>query len=221
MGRNRKSRRREAAGPNGERGNGDNAPKRIPSILTRTEATEKIEPGRSVWAIPACKRDRPWALQTIGSPHLSKKGLAVLKEDDVTQMRDREATPQTIGKIIHWAFWYDLLVWVLWLGREGALRERVVDLARLKPDESVLDVGCGTGTLAITAKRRVGSKGRECGIDASPEMIKRACKKARKEGLDVIFENAVVEKLPFPNATFDSVLSTAMLHHLPDEARRK
>jgi len=80
-------------------------------------------------------------------------------------------------------------------------------------------VACGTGTLAITAKRRVGPNGRVFGIDASPEMIKRARKKARKAGVDVVLENAVVEKLPFPDATFDSVLSTVMLHHLPDEAR--
>ncbi len=44
------------------------------------------------------------------------------------------------------------------LGREGAFRRKVVDWAGLKPGESVLDVGCGTGTLAITAKKRAGPK---------------------------------------------------------------
>ena len=133
----------------------------------------------------------------------------------------RYAHALAISRAGHWAFGYDLLLRVIWLGREGAFRKNVVDLAGLKPGESVLDVGCGTGTLAITAKQRVGPKGRVCGIDASPEMIKKACKKTRKAGVDIVFENAAVDKLPFADATFDSVLSTVMLHHLPDESRRE
>jgi ubiquinone/menaquinone biosynthesis C-methylase UbiE len=52
-------------------------------------------------------------------------------------------------------------------------------------------------------------------------MIARARKKAKKATADVVFENAFVERLPFPDATFDVVLSTTMLHHLPDKARRQ
>jgi ubiquinone/menaquinone biosynthesis C-methylase UbiE len=155
------------------------------------------------------------------SSHLSETGMPLVKEVDVTQIVDRDPAPQTTGKVIHWAFAYDLLVSVLWLGREGAFRKRVVELASLKPGESVLDVGCGTGTLAIAAKRCVGPQGRVSGIDPSPEMIQRARKKARKSGIEIIFENAAAEKLPFPDAAFDCVLSTVMLHHLPEEARRK
>jgi len=66
-----------------------------------------------------------------------------------------------------------------------------------------------------------GSAGKVFGIDASPEMIARARKKARKAAADVVFENAFVESLPFPDATFDVVLSTTMLHHLPEKARRQ
>lgn len=51
-------------------------------------------------------------------------------------------------------------------GREGAFREKVLDLAELRSGESVLDVSCGTGTLAIAAKRRVGPTGKVDGIDA-------------------------------------------------------
>jgi ubiquinone/menaquinone biosynthesis C-methylase UbiE len=90
-----------------------------------------------------------------------------------------------------------------------------------RPGERVLDVGCGTGTLAIAAKRRVGPAGIVHGIDASPEMIARARRKTTKAGLDVIFETGVVEALSFTDASFDLVLSTLMLHHLPRPARQQ
>ena len=131
------------------------------------------------------------------------------------------AVPNTTGRVLHWAFGYDLLAWVFCLGRERAFRERLLDLADLKSGEQVLDVGCGTGTLAIAAKRRVGAKGTVYGIDASPEMIARARKKAKKHGVEVRFENAIVEKLPFAEGTFDLVLSTLMLHHLGRIARQQ
>jgi demethylmenaquinone methyltransferase/2-methoxy-6-polyprenyl-1,4-benzoquinol methylase/phosphoethanolamine N-methyltransferase len=57
------------------------------------------------------------------------------------------------------------------------------------------------------------------GVDASPEMIARAARKAAKASVDVDFRNAVVESLPFPDAHFDAVLSTLMLHHLPGKLR--
>jgi FkbM family methyltransferase len=132
-----------------------------------------------------------------------------------------EAPPETPGGIIHWAFFYDLLVWLLARGRERVYRERLVHLARIVPGESILDVGCGTGTLAIVAKQRVGPTGRVVGIDPSPEMIARACKKARKAAAGVIFEKAAGEQLPFPDATFDAVLCITVLHHLSQEARRR
>jgi ubiquinone/menaquinone biosynthesis C-methylase UbiE len=126
----------------------------------------------------------------------------------------------TTGRVLHWAARYDLLVWLLTHGRDRAFRQRLVSLARLESGESVLDVGCGTGSLAIAAKRQVGTNGRVFGIDASPEMIARATSKAARAGIDVSFKHAVAEALPFPDAQFDAVLSTLMLHHLPRKARR-
>ena len=136
-------------------------------------------------------------------------------------MEDRKPAPATTGQVIHWAFWYDWLIWAITLGRERAFREKQIELAHLAPGESVLDVGCGTGSLAMIAKERVGRAGKVAGIDASPEMIARARKRAIKAGAAVTFENAVVEAIPFPDASFDVVVSTVMMHHLPDDARHQ
>jgi ubiquinone/menaquinone biosynthesis C-methylase UbiE len=133
----------------------------------------------------------------------------------------RIETPATSSKVIHWARSYDLLVWVLTLGRDRAFREKTLDLAEVARGESVLDIGCGTGTLAIAAKHRVGPAARVAGVDASPEMVARARKKARGAGAEVTFATADVENLPYAAGTFDVVLSTVMLHHLSEGARQK
>jgi 2-polyprenyl-3-methyl-5-hydroxy-6-metoxy-1,4-benzoquinol methylase len=78
-----------------------------------------------------------------------------------------ETAPRTHGLLIDWAARYDLLAWLLTHGRERQLRERFIDLAGLAPGDVVLDVGCGTGTLAIAASRHVEPSGTVCGIDAS------------------------------------------------------
>ncbi len=115
---------------------------------------------------------------------------------------------------------YDLLLRVLWRGSERIYREKVVQLAGIGTGESVLDVGCGTGTLAIATKRRVGPTGKVTGIDASTEMITRARAKAAKAAIDVDFRAAAAEALPFSDESFDAVLSTTVLHCLPDAVRR-
>lgn len=130
------------------------------------------------------------------------------------------ATPMKSAVMNSHAWYYDALAWALTLGRERALRERLVEAARLAPGEAVLDAGCGTGSLAIAAKRRVGASGTVHAIDAAPEMIARARDKAARAGVDVAFETARAEALPFPDAHFDVVLSTLMLHHLPGPVRR-
>ena len=141
------------------------------------------------------------------------------KETRVTKIEEHNLPPGTTGLTLHAAAFYDLTVWLMTLGRERAFREKLLRLACLEPGETVLDVGCGTGSLAIVAKRQVGPTGSVYGIDASPEMLVRAGNKAGKAGLEVIFGSAAAQSLPFPDAQFDAVLTTIMLHHLPRKAR--
>src|SRR3569833_2615584 len=114
---------------------------------------------------------------------------------------------------------YDLLAALLTWGREKALRERLVELARIAPGERVLDVGCGTGSLAIAAKRATGPNGSVSAIDPSPEMIAQARAKAEKAQLDVDWQFARAEALPFPDRSVNVVTSTLIKHQQPHVLR--
>ena len=125
----------------------------------------------------------------------------------------------TTGKTLHRARFYDPLGAILMLGRGRALRERTIALAHIVLGERVLEVGCGTGEIALRAKTRTGPRGSVAGIDPSPEMIAVARQKAARANLDVDYRVASVEALPFADATFDVVLSSLMMHHLPEEMK--
>lgn len=126
--------------------------------------------------------------------------------------------PRTAGRVIHWARWYNRFSSAVPFMR--AMREELLELAAPAPGEQVLDVGCGPGTLAIAMKSRVAA-GEVYGIDASSEMIEVAKEKAAKAGSKTDFQVALIEALPFPDASFDLVTSSLMLHHLPDDLVKK
>jgi ubiquinone/menaquinone biosynthesis C-methylase UbiE len=129
------------------------------------------------------------------------------------------SAPETKGIRIRWPRIYDVLNRVHFLGREELYRERTVDLAVIQPGEGVLDVGCGTGNLTLAAKERVGKEGAVHGIDAAPEMIAEAQRKAAASGIAVDFRVGLIENLEFPDGHFDVVLSSLMLHHLPKDLK--
>lgn len=123
---------------------------------------------------------------------------------------------RTIG---WWAPFYDALGWLGSLGRLPGMRRETLRLAGLQPGESVLDVGCGTGALTRMAARAVAPNGDVVGIDPSPQMIATA----RRNGRNVPrlqFQLAPIEQLPLESRTFDVVLSSLMLHHLPGDLKK-
>ncbi len=105
---------------------------------------------------------------------------------------------------------YDLLTKLL--GVEAAHR-RLLEQAAIQPGYRILEIGCGTGNLAILAKR-LNPSADVLGIDPDPKALTRACKKAHRAGLVMEFREAFSEQLPFPDASFDRVLSALMLHHV-------
>lgn len=122
----------------------------------------------------------------------------------------------TRGHVIHWAPLYELAFGKFLRRTHGA----VVDLAALRPAERVLDLGCGTGSLAVALKASVGPAGSVHGIDASREMIDVARRNASRAGVDVSFQVGLAEALPFPDGTFDLVVSQLAIHHLPDDLKQ-
>ncbi|GHO98052.1 hypothetical protein KSF_081000 [Reticulibacter mediterranei] len=132
---------------------------------------------------------------------------------------------KTRGLIMNWGWRYDLMVWfsdaLLFRGRLKHLRAKTIELAQLHSGDAVLDVGCGTGTLAIMAKERVGATGRVCGIDPGPQQIARARSKVTGPNRAIDFQIGVIEQLAFADASFDAVTSTMMMHHLPDDLKRQ
>ena len=134
---------------------------------------------------------------------------------------DEMPAKETRGSVWNWARRYDLLIGFVTGGREQAFRRRIADLVQLHPGEAVLDVGCGTGSLALEARQRVGKTGRVSGIDPSAQMIARARSKAARRSLSLDFQVGVIEQLTFSDQTFDVVLSTFMMHHLPDDLKRQ
>jgi ubiquinone/menaquinone biosynthesis C-methylase UbiE len=130
-----------------------------------------------------------------------------------------QPAPKTKGQTISWASFYDVLVWIVSLGKGREIRKLTIERAQIKPGDRVLDVGCGTGDLTLAAKTAAGPAGEVYGTDASPKMIDLARRKAARSGVDVTFQIDLIEKISFPDNHFDVVLSSLMMHHLPDDLK--
>jgi ubiquinone/menaquinone biosynthesis C-methylase UbiE len=105
------------------------------------------------------------------------------------------------------------------LGMESVHRQ-LVDQARIQPDQRLLEIGCGTGNLAILIKR-LHPDAEVVGIDPDPKALARAQRKAGREALSVHLDRGFAEELPYPDASFDRVLSALMFHHLGPEEKAK
>jgi ubiquinone/menaquinone biosynthesis C-methylase UbiE len=97
--------------------------------------------------------------------------------------------------------------------REGRFKRALLQQARLTADLDVLDLACGTGTLALMSKRQVPEL-RLHGLDGDPAVLAIARAKAARAGVDISFAQGFSTALPYPSASFDRVLSTLFFHHL-------
>ena len=97
---------------------------------------------------------------------------------------------------------------------------RLLTHATIGPGDRVLDVGCGTGTLAVHTKQ-AHPEASVIGLDPDATALQRARRKAQKRGLDVQFDVGYGGALPYPDASFDIVLSSFMVHHLVGAERER
>jgi ubiquinone/menaquinone biosynthesis C-methylase UbiE len=90
--------------------------------------------------------------------------------------------------------------------------------ARLRPGETVVDLGCGGGLDILLAAPKVGPTGKAIGIDMTCEMITRARQNAGKQGLkNVEFHQATIDRLPLPDASVDCIISNCVINLAPDK----
>lgn len=81
--------------------------------------------------------------------------------------------------------------------------ETVAEIAAIQSGQRVLDVACGTGVLACAAANRAGPDGSIVGLDPNDEMLRVA----RRKGTEIEWRSGVAESLPFPDQSFDAVVS--------------
>ena len=103
------------------------------------------------------------------------------------------------------------------IGIESAHR-RLADEAELESADRVLEIGCGTGNLALLVKR-MRPQLAVAGLDPDPKALARAARKARTAGLALKLDRGFADDLPYPDGSFDRVLSSLMLHHLEADLR--
>ena len=102
---------------------------------------------------------------------------------------------------------------------EGIYRQ-LIELAELKGNEKILDVGCGPGNLDLMIAGILG-EGSIYGIDISPKMIEIARKKAKGRGYDIDYRVGSSTELPYKSDEFDVVFTCLMYHHLNYEEKNQ
>jgi len=132
-----------------------------------------------------------------------------------------QSSPETAGAIIHWTPSHNVFARLVGMGVNQSNSRMVIEMAQIKPGDQVLDVGCGTGDLTLTVKSYAGAFGSARGIDPSPEGIEIARKNAERSGINAVFDVGLIEKLSYPDATFDVIISRLVIHHLPDKLKHR
>jgi ubiquinone/menaquinone biosynthesis C-methylase UbiE len=113
---------------------------------------------------------------------------------------------------------YDVVAECFFFGRRRATFQTLIAAARIEAAHHVLDVGCGTGYFARLIADTVGHGGLVVGIDPSASMITYARRKVAP-GSNCEFQVGAAEALQFPADHFDVVVSSLVMHHLPEDLR--
>lgn len=104
--------------------------------------------------------------------------------------------------------------------REATFKRALIAQARIEPRQRVLDLACGTGTLAIWIKRSE-PLAEVVGVDGDRSILVLASRKAQQAGVSVRFDHGMSDKLPYSAGQFDRVVSSLFFHHLSRAAKER
>jgi ubiquinone/menaquinone biosynthesis C-methylase UbiE len=104
--------------------------------------------------------------------------------------------------------------------REERFKRTLVERASPRPGQRVLDLGCGTGTLALMVKGRE-PEAEVVGLDADPDILEIAASKAASAGAEIKLDRGLSTELPYEDGSFDLILSTLFFHHLAGDDKRR
>ncbi len=104
--------------------------------------------------------------------------------------------------------------------RELTFKRRLVEEMRIEKSHRVLDLGCGTATLTVLIKRTY-PEVEITGIDIDPKILYIAKSKAKKAGVDIKLEQGSAFELPYPDNSFDRIVSSLVIHHLTHENKAR
>src|SRR4029450_1170866 len=102
-------------------------------------------------------------------------------------------------------------------GRDRA-RRALVEQAAIRSNDRILDIGCGTGTLATLVKQ-LHPDVDVVGLDPDPKAIARARSKAQRAAVSIQFDQGFSQYLPYPDGSFEQVFSSFMFHHLDSDVK--
>jgi ubiquinone/menaquinone biosynthesis C-methylase UbiE len=100
-----------------------------------------------------------------------------------------------------------------WGMREEIFKRRLVLQAGLQPKMDVLDLGCGTGTLTVMLKQAA-PLANITGLDGDSQVLSIAQGKAIQADLNIQWDRGMAFDLPYPDQSFDVVVSSLVIHHL-------
>lgn len=109
---------------------------------------------------------------------------------------------------------------VRWTTRERTFKSRLLAQANIRAGHRVIDVGCGTGTLALAAKRAC-PEAVVTGLDADRTVLARAGRKVEASSHSVTLVEGRADSMPFGSGTFDRVISSLFFHHLDRSSKQR
>lgn len=105
-----------------------------------------------------------------------------------------------------------------WVMREDVFKHKLTLQARILPGMKALDLGCGTGTLTMMLKKEYPNAS-ITGLDGDPEVLDIAREKSG--GLNIQWDQGMAYALPYPDTSFDRVVTSLVIHHLIREDKQR